>query len=284
MKKLLMCMGFYFLLGIPYKVVSADQVSPVVYKKQVEAYIDAIYKQIDFTHCTRLSFDVFSKAYTGYLNLRNDNKLNADKEIISICDFNLPSSANRLWVIDLVSCKVMYNTYVAHGQGSGEDFAENFSNTENSHQSSLGFYVTGDTYNGDHGVSLRLNGLDLGFNDAALERGIVMHGADYVCSKYISENQRLGRSWGCPAINNDLKKPIIDAIEGGTCLFIYRDDNKYIKSAYWVNKKIDHIPGNGIYASFVLPVQKTKAKKIVYEYVHNNTIDSIITAPVSSSK
>lgn len=273
-----MCFSVYFVIAFSYKVVSADEVSPVLYKNQVSAYIDAVYKQIDFSNCERLSYDVFSKALTGYLNLRNADKLNMDKEVLSICDFNLPSTENRLWVIDLTTCKVLFNTYVAHGQGSGEACAVKFSNTENSHQSSLGFYVTGDTYNGDHGISLRLNGMDFGYNNSALERGIVVHGADYVCEKFISCNEKLGRSWGCPAISNELKKPIIDAIANGTCLFIYHEDAGYKKNAYWMNKKIERIPGNGIYADFTLPTApKSKSNKVIYQYMHGNTIDSIVT-------
>jgi hypothetical protein len=173
----------------------------------------------------------------GYLNLKNAGQLNNDKEIISICDFTLSANTNRLWIIDLRQHKVLFNTYVAHGQGSGEEFATSFSNTENSHQSSIGFYVTDETYIGEHGLSLRLKGLDNRYNSAALERGIVLHGADYVCRDFIEGNQRLGRSWGCPAVASNLAPNIINSIKGGSCLFIYYPDKKYLATSFWLNKK-----------------------------------------------
>ncbi len=185
----------------------------------------------------------------GYMNLRSAGKLNMAKQILTICNFELPSSQNRLWIIDLVAKKVLYNTYVAHGEGSGDDSAHLFSNEFNSHQSSLGFYVTGDTYDGDHGTSLHLNGMDQGFNDAAYERGIVVHGAQYVCNKFVCDHQRLGRSWGCPAVPAKLSLPIINAIKDGTCLFIYYPDANYLSSSYWVNAKITNLPADYTYTN-----------------------------------
>jgi hypothetical protein len=147
----------------------------------------------------------------------------------------LPSTANRLWVIDLSQKKVLFNTYVAHGQGSGNAYAMEFSNNDGSHQSSLGFYVTRDTYSGKHGNSLRLDGMDQGFNDRALDRAVVMHAAEYCSNSYVNQNNRLGRSWGCPAVSPQLAQPIINAIKGGTCLFIYAPKANYLKSSKWLN-------------------------------------------------
>ena len=218
-------------------------------ESKVQEYFHTIYDRIDFNNSAKLSFDVFASAYKGYLNLKYAGLLNTAKEIISVCDFNLPSTQKRLWIIDVVSGKVLFNTFVAHGMGSGDEYAQSFSNDENSHQSSLGFYVTGNTYNGEHGLSLRLNGMDNGFNDAALNRGIVVHGAGYVSERFIAGNSKLGRSWGCPAIPDKLKQAIIKVIQGGTCLFIAHADNNYSRTAYWLNKKLDDLPENAVMAN-----------------------------------
>jgi hypothetical protein len=123
----------------------------------------------------------------------------------------------------------LFNTYVAHGSGSGNAYATAFSNNGQSHQSSLGFYVTGSTYCGKHGCSLRIAGMDLGFNDKAEERAVVMHAANYVGKGHV------GRSWGCPAVAPELAQPIINTIKNGTCLFIYAPQQKYLQSSRWLN-------------------------------------------------
>ncbi len=139
-----------------------------------------------------------------------------------------------MWIIDLDSRKVLLNTHVAHGQGTGEEYAKNFSNNEGSHQSSMGFYVTGDTYVGKHGNSLHLHGMDEGYNSAAYERAIVVHGAGYVSSDFIAGTGRLGRSWGCPAVSNELADEVIETIKDGTCMFIYYPEQRYIQSSKWL--------------------------------------------------
>jgi hypothetical protein len=209
----------------------------------VDDYIGEVYQQIDFGTSKKLSQEVFNKAMHGYLSLQEAGKLNEKKQFLSVADFSMSSTENRLWIIDMKAKKVVYNTYVAHGQGSGMDLPTTFSNVDGTHASSLGFYVTSDTYMGAHGNSLRLNGMDKGFNDAALSRGIVMHAADYVSRGNIAGQGRLGRSWGCPAVAPELAQPIINAIKGGTCLFIYHPTTKYMKSSYWVNKKVENFPG-----------------------------------------
>ena len=207
----------------------------------VDQYISDVYAQIDFGKGSRIAPEVFNKAMHGYLNLKEAGKL-GDKELLTVADFTKSSTENRLWIIDLKKNKVVYNTYVAHGQGSGMDFATAFSNTDGTHASSLGFFVTGDTYIGQHGNSLRLNGMDNGFNNAALSRGIVVHAADYVSKGCIASQGRLGRSWGCPAVAPELAQPIINTIKGGTCLFIYYPQPSYLKTAVWLNKKIENFP------------------------------------------
>lgn len=193
-----------------------------------------IYNGLDFTNVSVLNNEVFDKAYLGFTNLKKEGKLNQATSLITICDFSLSSTEKRLWVIDVEQKKVVFNTLVAHGKNTGEEFAENFSNTESSLQSSLGFYITETTYNGSNGYSLKLLGMDLGYNDAALQRAIVMHGADYVSEDFISNQKRLGRSWGCPAVPRALAKPIIDAIKAETMLFIYYPDMKYLSNSKWL--------------------------------------------------
>lgn len=206
---------------------------------------EEIYRQLQFAD-ERLNFEVFEKAYLGFQNLKKSQKLVSSAKLLSICDFSLSSNRKRLWVIDLDEKKVLFNTLVAHGKGTGEEFATNFSNTEDSHQSSLGFYVTEQTYNGDNGYSMRLFGMDRGYNDAALERCIVMHGANYVSENFIKSEKRLGRSWGCPAVSREMAQPIINKIKNGTCLFIYYPDEKYLASSKWLKnaEKMDSILGS----------------------------------------
>ena len=178
-----------------------------------------------------LRFETFAKAMTGYLNLRQDGKLAEDKQVLTVIDFDLPSTQKRLWVLDLGKKEILFHTLVAHGHNSGENEATNFSNTDQSNMSSLGFYATGSEYEGKHGHSLRLEGMDEGVNTNAAARSIVMHGADYVSEDFIKQNGRLGRSLGCPALPMDQYSQIIDAVNGGTCLFLNKSDAGY-KSQY----------------------------------------------------
>jgi hypothetical protein len=181
-----------------------------------------------------LSEQAYNRAIKGFQYLRSQGKLQNDN-VISIADFTKPSSEKRLYVIDLKNYKVLFNTYVAHGQNSGAAYAKQFSNTPESLQSSPGFYRTSQTYNGKHGLSLHLEGLEQGINDKAYERAIVMHGAAYVSEGFIKQRGYIGRSWGCPAVPESLNKPIIEKIKNGTCLFIYSEDNKYLQSSKILN-------------------------------------------------
>ncbi|WP_432710851.1 murein L,D-transpeptidase catalytic domain family protein [Pedobacter sp.] len=174
-----------------------------------------------------LSLTVFEKAVTGFYNLRNIGKVADDKSIISIADFDQNSTKKRLWIIDLDKKELLLNTWVAHGQNSGADIASKFSNVNNSFQSSVGFYVTGEIYNGQHGQSLRLDGMDEGFNSNARKRAIVVHGADYVSQGTINALGRLGRSHGCPAVPSALAATVINTIGGKTVLFINSSNEDY---------------------------------------------------------
>ena len=145
----------------------------------------------------------------------------ASNKIITIIDFSLPSTAHRLWTINLETGEILFNTLVAHGRNTGQNIAEKFSNIPQSYQSSLGFYLTGKVYTGKHGHSLRLKGLEKNINDKAWERAIVIHGADYVSESFIKAHGRLGRSHGCPAIPPEITEDFISTIKEGSLLFIY---------------------------------------------------------------
>ncbi len=192
-----------------------------------------VYNLIDFGSHS-LNQEVFEKAFTGFEKLKKAGQLPEETQILTVCDFSLSSNEKRLWVIDMSSNKVLFNTLVAHGKNTGEEFATQFSNTESSYQSSLGFYVTDVTYQGSNGYSLKLLGMDKGFNDAALKRAIVMHGADYVSENFAAQHQRIGRSWGCPAVPRELADSIINTIKGKNCLFIYYPDQNYLQSSEWL--------------------------------------------------
>ncbi len=189
-------------------------------------HVNSVYEQAGLAE-SGLDQDVFKKALIGYYNLKKTQLLSAQKAVITIIDFSKKSSQKRLWIVDLANNKLLFNTLVAHGQGSGLDMATSFSNQPNSHQSSLGFYVTSDTYQGKHGLSMRLEGMDKGFNTNAMDRAVVVHGADYVSESFVKTHGRLGRSHGCPALPTDLTKTIINVIKGQTCLFINGPEEKY---------------------------------------------------------
>jgi len=177
-----------------------------------------------------LSEETFEYALKGF-NYLQQNGVFPNGSIISIADFTLPSSSKRLFIIDLEKQKLLFCTYVAHGSNSGTKYATQFSNVPESNESSLGFYKTLDTYIGKNGYSLRLEGLEPGINDNAFRRDIVMHAADYVNEDLIQSRGYIGRSWGCPAVPEELHKPIIDKIKNGTCLFIYSPQEKYLNSS-----------------------------------------------------
>jgi len=183
-----------------------------------------------------LRFETFAKAMTGYLNLKKAGQLSTDKQLLTVVDFDLPSTEKRLWVLDLARQQVLFNTLVAHGHNSGENEATAFSNNVESNMSSLGFYATSSEYVGKHGRSLKLQGLDEGFNTNAEARSVVMHGADYVSEDFIKQNGRLGRSLGCPALPLDQYAQVIDAVNGGTCLFVNKSDAGY--TSRFLNQEI----------------------------------------------
>ncbi|WP_461079609.1 murein L,D-transpeptidase catalytic domain family protein [Spirosoma flavus] len=195
-------------------------------KKNVSAGHLAVYDQLNLEH-SGLHRDVFEYALRGW------QKMDTSKAMLTIVDLSQPSNHKRLYVVDLFNKKLLFNTYVSHGRNSGDLVPTQFSNTQSSFQSSLGFYQTLNTYMGRHGLSLQLKGLEKGFNDNVYNRNIVLHGADYVCEDFIRKTGRLGRSQGCPAVPYADSKAIIQAVKGGSCLFVYSPNTNYLKeSAY----------------------------------------------------
>jgi hypothetical protein len=178
--------------------------------------------------------DILSFGIKGYVRLLEKDKLVEGKPL-TVIDFTMPSTQKRMWIIDVQDGKILHHGFVSHGRNSGDLMAEKFSNVNSSYMSSLGFYITGETYQGKHGYSLRLDGLEKGFNDNARMRDIVIHGADYAKEEFIRQTGRLGRSLGCPALPREVAHQIIDLIKDKSCLFIYGKDDSYIKSSPILN-------------------------------------------------
>ncbi len=179
----------------------------------------SIYKQLNANSFELPNFECFSTALNGFYLLKDKGVV--QKDILTVVDFSLSSNTKRLWVIDLENKVILFNTLVAHGRNTGEEFARDFSNQAESYKSSIGFYATGEIYNGKHGLSLKLDGLEKGLNDNARERAVVVHGADYVSESFIKQNKRLGRSQGCPALPVEMNAKIISVIKNKSCLFLY---------------------------------------------------------------
>lgn len=153
---------------------------------------------------------------------------------LALIDYSLSANVPRLWVYDLATGKVLFHERVAHGRGTGEAMAARFSNEPESFTSSLGLYRTLETYDGSNGYSLRLHGMEPGFNDRAYDRQIVMHGADYVSEDFIKASGRLGRSYGCPAVRREVAQPMIDSLKHGQYLFAYYPDAAWLKTSQFL--------------------------------------------------
>jgi L,D-transpeptidase catalytic domain len=177
-----------------------------------------------------LSKKAFEYGLKGYTQLQQQS-------ILTIVDYSLASTEKRLYVINMKEGKLLFCTLAAHGKNSGLLYANDFSNKPSSLKSSLGFFVTGNTYTGANGYSLKLNGCEKGINNNALQRAIVMHGADYVSDNFANENGYLGRSHGCPAVPQAISKKIIDCIKNGSCLFLYAPETNYISSSKILNNQ-----------------------------------------------
>ncbi|HKM92328.1 MAG TPA: murein L,D-transpeptidase catalytic domain family protein [Prolixibacteraceae bacterium] len=226
MRKLIVCVLFFLAPAINK---AGDIETNFINEASVDSYV--LLKLADMG----LSKDVFDLAIKGLVKLKTNGKL-PNSNIVTIADYSQSSNKKRLYVIDLENRKLLFNTYVAHGRNTGDEFAKSFSNEAGSLKSSLGFFVTGKCITGSHtGYSLMINGVEKGVNDNACKREIIIHAADYATESFIKKNGRLGRSLGCPVLPPDLNEPIIETIKGGTCLFIYNPDNKYLCSSSLLN-------------------------------------------------
>jgi len=163
--------------------------------------------------------------------------INTNKQILTVIDYSLPSTKKRLWVLDLNQEKILYSSMVAHGRNSGENHTTNFSNRIGSLQTSLGLFLTEGTYFGRDGYSLYLKGLEKGFNDNAKTRTIVLHGAPYVSKQFVAAAGRVGRSWGCPAVEKPLAEPIINTIKNGTMIFAFYPDKNWLAKSEFINQQ-----------------------------------------------
>ena len=214
----------------------APAASPILYgsiHKNYPAEKVDLYKtlRLDERGLSRKAFEYACKGYRRLLKKRIISK----QAYLAICDFSQSSNNKRLYLVDMMNNEVVLNTYVAHGRNSGGEFATRFSNKPRSNQSSLGFYVTQNIYYGEHGLSLRVKGLETGYNDKAGKRNIVVHGADYIGDDWLEQNNYMGRSYGCPAIPGEESDYLINTIKNGSCIFIYHPSKKYLEGSKILN-------------------------------------------------
>lgn len=202
---------------------------PLSFKEEVKS----LYGDFKKANASMPALSVFEKAMKGYAKLDRDGKVS--NKLLTIVDFDMSSTKKRMWILDMDTRKVLFNTFVSHGKNTGVKFAENFSNTVNSHQSSLGFYVTGKTYYGKNGLSLYMDGMEKGFNSNARKRYIVIHGADYATKDFINRYGRLGRSYGCPAVPTAIAKKLINKIKGESVVYLHKNDKNYQAKSDYIN-------------------------------------------------
>ena len=214
-------------------------------QKRFHEYASRIYYETGLNRYT--DQDTLETCLIGYLNLKRRNMIKKDGLLVLI-DYRKPSTEKRFFVVDLKKRKILFKSLVAHGRNSGEQMACSFSNRPGSYKSCLGFFITGEPYVNKHGYSLNIIGVEPGINDKAEKRRIVIHGADYVSKQFIKKYGRLGRSLGCPALPNNLAKPVIDTIKNGSCLFIFGNDKCYLSRSKVVNARsaLDYFNRAGI--------------------------------------
>lgn len=218
---------YLFLLFLPANYTTTRSSSPLI-PADPAAAMSSVCRQLyaDMQLDSMVDYTAFEQAITGAQAIERRNK-----DIITLIDFTKPSTEERLYVLDIRHKKLLFSSLVSHGKNSGGNYATSFSNKVNSYKSSLGFFVTENTYQGKNGYSLVLNGLEKGINDRAKERAIVVHGANYCSPSVAASAGRLGRSFGCPALPQSLAKPIINTIKNGTLLYIYANDKDYLSQS-----------------------------------------------------
>jgi hypothetical protein len=225
----------FFTLG--FKSANTGKTSPS--SAEMELFAQSVFQKAESLYdflCIeeeQLSKQAFFNAFMGYQVISAEG-LAAKNNLLVVIDFSLSANEERLFVIDVVNQNIVHRSLVSHGKNSGEEFATDFSNQEGSYMSSLGFYVTGEVYDGKHKTSLKLHGLEPTVNDKAYDRGVVIHAADYVSKEFIKENGRLGRSLGCPALPHEGFHSLVELISEGVCLYIFHPSYSVQKSI-WLN-------------------------------------------------
>lgn len=215
------------------EMISAAPAVATTSAEAIEAESNSMYDEMELGE-TGLAKTAFTLAYRGYRRLVDRGIVSHDN-ILTVVDFSQSSRKKRLYIIDVENKDVIMQTYVAHGKNSGKEYAKSFSNKISSLKSSLGFYITKGTYYGEHGLSLRIEGVDRGFNDNAFKRAVVVHGASYLGESFVRNNPFSGRSWGCPAVPASQSKEIINTIKNGTVIFIYHPSQQYLKKSRILN-------------------------------------------------
>lgn len=242
-KRVLTLLTTSFLSFKSFDSVSADAIdllddtemySNEMMRRMAEDVILRYYNNLDFGQSAKPDYSTFRKAMIGFLNLKATGVVEKEN-LITIIDFNLPSTKKRLWIIDLEQKKLLFHELVAHGRNSGNLYAKKFSNQQDSNSSSLGFYLTGEIYYGKYGRSLKLDGMEKGFNDKLRDRSVVMHGSNYVSQKIVDRTGRLGRSFGCPAIAWENKDKIIDTIGDNSVIYANGPSLKYQSTSTLLN-------------------------------------------------
>ena len=184
-----------------------------------EERTEVLYNEINKGQYSLPKLETFIKAFEGYKTLESQGKV--QNSTLTIIDFSFSSTKERMWVIDMKNKKVVLQTLVSHGKNSGTEYAKYFSNKKESFKSSLGFFITGETYSGKHGLSLKLDGQEYGLNDNARQRSVVIHGAEYVSKKLANRQGYIGRSQGCPAVAPEVAPKLIKKIKNKSVLFIF---------------------------------------------------------------
>lgn len=214
-------------------VVSASKIASVpISQTKVKGFdVDSEFEHLS-KRAPSINPKVLKLALTAYSTAKHDGKLK--KPYMTVIDYSMPSSKKRMWVFDMSHDKLVYNILVAHGKNTGNLYAKHFSNRPSSKESSLGTYVTDNAYIGSKGYALNLKGLEKGFNDNAYSRRIVIHGAWYANKSFVNKYGRVGRSWGCPAVPKKLAKPLISKIKGGSLVFAYYPDKKWLTKSHYL--------------------------------------------------
>jgi hypothetical protein len=246
MKKMIIaCSVFFFVLAfmtiVQHAAASDDKKFPKLLSSDetpvVTRWIDSLYNMMKLDSFG-LQRNVFFYACKGYEYLVSKSMLQKT-DMLTICDYSQSSSKKRLYVINLNEGMLLFNTFVSHGRNSGEEYAASFSNSNSSHKSSLGFLITGETYSGKNGYSMRFDGMEPGINSNVRQRDIVMHGSRYVNGQRADEGNTMGRSFGCPAVPYAEARKIIDRIKEGSCFFIYHPDGWYARTSQIINAHFD---------------------------------------------